>query len=160
MRLLAISAFLLGCDAGASTPAVTPAAGSAELAVATPDPGPPPHAIPTPSYVIRDDADFVAKVNVILDRLIAVFQQGGKDCDLVERGIRSFGETNRTMVDSLTRYGKEHPAAEKALQEHIKPRMNDMVAALTPTMTACASHKGLQQALQELSNVQPLQRPR
>lgn len=160
MRLLAISVFLLGCDAGASTPPDKPAAGSAELAVVPLDPGPPPHAIPPPAYVIRDDADFLSKVDAVFDRLVAVFQQGGKDCDLVERGIRSFGETNRTMVDSLTRYGKEHPSAEKAVQEHFKPRMNELVAALTPTMTACAAHKGLQQALQELSNVQPLQRPR
>lgn len=138
-----------------------PSPGSAEVARVPPERvSPPPHAIPPPAYVIRDDADFVAKVNVLVDRLIAVFRQGSKECDLVERGVRTFGETNRTMFDSLTRYGKEHPAAEKALQEQFQPRMNDMVAALTPTMTACASHKGLQQALQDLSNVQPVQRPR
>ncbi len=159
MRLLAISVFLLGCDAGATPPKPTP--GSAEIAVAVPeDLAPPPRASRTPAYVIRDDAYYIAKVNVALDGLLAVFKQGVKECDLVERGIRQFGETNRTMFDALTRYGEAHPAAQKALQEQFQPRMNELIEILTPTMTACASHKGLQQALQDLAKTQYLPRPR
>src|SRR5689334_14077714 len=118
MRVLAISVFLLGCDAGAAPP--KPAAAT-EVAVVAARP-PLPQVQGAPAYVIQNDADFMAKVTVLLDRLVAVFQQGGKDCDAVERGIRGFGAANRTMLDSLTRYGKEHPSAEKALQQQLEPR--------------------------------------
>jgi hypothetical protein len=157
VRLLAITLFLLACDQGSSPVAPAEAAGPPVVAPTSP---PPPSVPLTPAYVIVDDADYTAKINRAFDGLVAIFRQGGKDCDLVASGMRTFGARNRTMFDALTRYGKEHPETQKLLEEQLQPRVNEIVDALMPAMTACASHQGLQQAMQDLSEMQYVQRPR
>jgi len=154
MRLILLTVLLAACDQGAR-----PAAAAAP---------PPPKAvvqkvqvpIATPPYTVKNTEDFVAKTTAAVNELIGIFAQGGKDCDVVAAGITRWGGENRTRFDILTRYSESHPEAQKALTEKMKDRMNELAQTLMPTMTACGSHNGLQNALAELSNMQRMQRPR
>jgi hypothetical protein len=154
MRLILLPVLLAACDQGAKpAAAATPEPPIAVVAKPTVPIAPPP-------YLVKDTDDFVRKTTVALNEVIGIFAQGGTDCDVVAAGLTRWGGENRTRFDILTRYAEAHPDAEKALTEHMKDRMNELTKTLVPTMTACGSHKGLQAALAELSNMQRAQRPR
>lgn len=148
MRAILLAGLLLACDQGAK-PAPAPQPSEVELGATMPL-----ALTGSPSYVIRDQADFIAKASRVVDELISVFVQGGKNCDVVAGGIVRFRDTNRTRFDALMRYSKSHPEAEKALQAAMQDRMNDFTSKLMPTMQACAGHKGLIDALQSLAELQ------
>jgi hypothetical protein len=97
---------------------------------------------------------------ILRTELLAIFVQGGKDCDVVEAGLRRFGEVNRTRFDVLTRYSETHPDAQVALSAAMNKRIGPVAEKILPTMTACSSHAGLKSALEELEASQRLQRPR
>lgn len=156
MRLILLSVLLVACDQGAK-----PAAAVV--------PEPPPivvqqavHTVPIapPPYRVKDTADFVAKTTMAIDEIIGIFEQGGKDCDVVASGLRRVGAVNRTRFDTLQRYSEAHPEAQAAVNEGMKERMSQLTSKLMPTMTACLSHRGLKAALEELSEMQHAQRPR
>ncbi len=154
MRLILLTVLLAACDQGTK-----PAAAVAPEPVLTPTAV---HTVPIapPPYLVKDTADFVAKTTVALDELFGIFEQGGKDCDVVASGLRRFGGTNRTRFDALMRYSEAHPDAQQALTESMKDRMSQLTSKLMPTMTACVSHAGLKTAIEELSSMQHVQRPR
>lgn len=155
MRLILLPALLAACDQGARPAAAAtpePPISVIEHAVQVP--------IAPPPYLVKDTDDFVFKTTSALNELIGIFAQGGKDCDVVATGLTRWGGQNRTRFDILTRYAEAHPDAQKALTDRMKDRMTELTNTLMPTMTACGSHKGLQAALAELSNMQRAQRPR
>jgi hypothetical protein len=150
MRMLALVVLLAACDQGAKA--------------APPPPAPKPLPIiePTPytPFTVKSDEDFVAKANVIVEQMFAVFSQGGKDCKLVATGLRKMTAENRTKIELLTQYGDLHKSAEDALQKELQEPMQRFMPALTTTMTACASDQDLRAALDEMSAMKNLQRPR
>jgi hypothetical protein len=158
MRLVLLAAVLAGaCDQGAvaAPPQHEQTKTQSQPLVQSPAPT---------RYAVRDDADFVAKVRVVFGEMIDMFADHSTDCARVAVRIEDLAARNVTRFAVLVAYGKEHPRVEKSLQQELKPELDDLVKAMTPSIQACAQDKRLQAAFERLArdaNAQQFQqRPR
>lgn len=142
------------------TPAVAPEAPKpTETAPTPPSPTPPPtEAKPAAPVAIKPaggfntQAEYEAKANELMNKLFAVFQQAGSNCDKLTEGINKFVDTHKQVLAGAKEFEKANPEAEKQLNAKMKAREQEFAMKLGPAMQACQSHKGLQAAMQKLDD--------
>jgi len=99
---------------------------------------------------IKDDADYMAKGEAMVDEMTGIMVGAGTDCKKLATDITAFVAKNEGMVKEAKAYEKEHPAAKKAFDAKMKPKQKDMIAKVGPTMKACAKDKDVQAAMKKM----------
>jgi hypothetical protein len=142
--VLATTLAFLGCKKKEDAKGTT-AAGSATKPA---DPG----AAPAANAMFATDDDYMNQSMVALDKMTAVFQAAGSNCDKLADDLTKFLTDNDALFHAIGAYKKAHPDVQKKLDAASKDKAAAVEAAARPAVSACQDNQKLADAMAKLNS--------
>jgi hypothetical protein len=107
----------------------------------------PTQAPPAAPRTFATNAEYETTATEMTNKMIAIFEAGGKDCDKLAADFTAFGKEHGPTLEALRSYEEAHPEAREAFEKSMKARDAEMEKKLLPSMEACMNHEGLKKAM-------------
>lgn len=104
----------------------------------------------SPGAAIASASDYEAKATDITNKLLALFVDGGTDCDKLSTNVSKFADDNRELFAALEEFEKANPGAEQQFDDKMKSREKELEQKLSPSFDACRNHAGMKAAMEKL----------
>lgn len=99
---------------------------------------------------IANAAAYEAKATELTDKLLELFAVDGANCDKLATDLTAFVHEHRATFARLRAFEQAHPEAERAFDDKMQAREQELDAKLGPAFDACKGHEGLAAALDAL----------
>jgi uncharacterized lipoprotein YajG len=129
-------------------PAAKPADPAAKPADPAAKPADPPAA--TPPAATGTNSELETKGIAMMQRMATMFATDGKDCEKLATDVKAFIAQNKELLGQLMAMEKAQTEQQRAAFEaRNKAVQEDMLAKMTPAVTACRDNKSLEAAMKE-----------
>ncbi|MDX2087049.1 MAG: hypothetical protein SFX73_04320 [Kofleriaceae bacterium] len=86
--------------------------------------------------VIASPQDFERETTAVVDRVIAIFRDGGINCNMVSGELRSVNDSQR--VAALRAWRKDHPESEQTVKSVVAARKSELEQVMKPAARQCS----------------------
>jgi uncharacterized lipoprotein YajG len=131
-------------------PAAKPADPAAKPADPAAKPADPAAATPPAPAATGTNSELENKGIAMMQRMASMFATDGKDCEKLATDVKAFIAQNKELLGQLMAMEKAQTEQQRAAFEaRNKAVQEDMLAKMTPAVTACRDNKSLEAAMKE-----------
>jgi hypothetical protein len=96
---------------------------------------------------LANAVEYEKKAIEVTDKVLAIFKAHGTNCDKLAVDLTKFGTENKATFDAIKAFEAANPAAEKAFEDKMDAREEEMEKVIGPAFDACKGHEGMKKAM-------------